>query len=72
MDKTDELIGEYWQAAKEKEYNDVRAECLLALACSQQAEERYGSLERAVAALLLLCRTCKDDAECEAKFCGEA
>ena len=64
MDRTDTLIQEFLQAAKEQGYSDLRTEMLLGLACSQMAEETYGSLEEAVAALVRLCKSCKDDAEC--------
>ena len=64
MDRTEELIREYWQTAQEKGYDAVRAEALLALACSPEAEALYGSLEAAVSALLRLCRECGSDAEC--------
>ena len=54
MDKTEELIREYWQTAQEKGYDAVRAEALLALACSPEAEALYDRLEAAVSALLRL------------------
>lgn len=71
MDRTDTLIHEFLQAAKEQGYSDLRTEMLLGLACSQMAEETYGSLEEDVAALVRLCKSCKDDAECLEKFCSE-
>lgn len=39
MDRTDTLIHEFLQAAKEQGYSDLRTEMLLGLACSQMAEE---------------------------------
>ena len=46
----------------------MRAEALLALACSPEAEALYGSLEAAVSALLRLCRECGSDAECLERY----
>ena len=72
MDRTDTLIHEFLQAAKEQGYSDLRTEMLLGLACSQMAEETYGSLEEAVAALVRLCKSCKDDAEGLENFGSES
>lgn len=66
--ETQELIEQFLQAARAQGYSDIRAEVLLGLACSQEAEAFYGDTDSAIAALTELCRQCKDSGDCMEKF----